>query len=260
MKRQRKTAALVGWAVALLTVAAVGLAISLAPRGQAQEGSANEQQPILQYPEFEPTPTIGAAPAAPPSRSAAPLYSTGFDSEADLAGWEFAELEPVLPDSASRWGVRDGRLAQLTTEPVGNPDSRPTIAVTGDASWQEVIVGANFYDLYNGTAGLVTHRNGDNYYRFFVIADYYEDAPKLALEKVVDGVVTQLAVADGPGHVDREWHSLYLSVIGGELSASIDGQVVLQATDAAPLGGGQAGVYTRAFGGILFDDFAVSKP
>lgn len=260
MQRKRQNTVLVGGLVALLAIGAVAFGIGLAPRGQAQTGSTNEQPPLLQYPPYEPTPTIGAAPAVPPALSAAPLYSTGFDDASAFAAWEIAELEPALPDSGSIWEVRDGRLAQLMTGPVGNPDSRQTAAVTGDAAWQDVLVSVNVYDLYNGVMGLVARRNGDTYYRFSSLADRYPDAPKMVLEKVVDGVVTSLATVDGPGHIEREWHTLTLSVVGGEISAAIDGQVVLQATDAAPLSGGQVGIYTRAFGGILFDDFAVGQP
>jgi hypothetical protein len=260
MKRQRKNAALVSWAVALLTIAAVGLAINLAPRGQAQEGSANEQQPILQYPEFAPTPTIGPAPTTPPALSAAPLYSTGFDDEAALASWEIVDLEPVLPEDKSSWGVEEGRLSQQMTSRPGSPNQQETLVVTGDASWQDVVVSANFYDLYNGVVGLVAHRNGDNYYRFRALADRYEDTPKMALEKVVDGVVTPLAVIDTPGFSDRTWHTVTLSTIDGQISVTFDGQSILEASDATPLPGGQAGVYSRAFGGLFFDDFTVSQP
>jgi hypothetical protein len=261
MQRKRQNTALLGGLLALLTIGAIALAIGLAPRGQAQSGSGNEEKPILEYPEYEPTPTIGPAPTVPPALSAATLYSTGFDDAAAFAAWEVAELEPVtLPDSGSIWEVRDGQLAQLMTEPAGSPDSRQTAAVTGDASWQDVVVSVNAYDLYNGVQGLVARRNGDNYYRFSIIAEYYPDAPKVVLEKVVDGVATRLATLEGPGHVEREWHTLSLSVVGGELVASLDGQVLLEATDANPLPGGQAGIYTRAFGGILFDDFVVSQP
>lgn len=256
MKRQSKTTALVGWLVAMLAVGA--LILGLVAQGRAQEGE--EQTPLVQYPDFPPTPTIGAAPSVPPALSAAPLYQSGFAEEADFAGWQIADLEPSLPGTSSRWGVRDGRLAQLTTDPVGNPDSRPTIAVAGDATWQDVVVSVNVYDLYNGVAGLVARRNGDNYYRFYTLVDYYEDKPKMALEKVVDGVVTRLAVVEAPGHQERTWHSLTLSVIGGQISAAFDGRTILSADDVAPLPGGQAGVYSRAFGGILFDDFVVSQP
>jgi hypothetical protein len=261
MQRKRQNTALLGGLVVLLAIGAIAFAIGLAPRGQAQDGGGNEEPPILQYPEYEPTPTIGPAPAIPPALSAAPLYQTDFADAAAFDAWEIAELEPVLlPESGSIWEVRDGQLAQLMTEPVGSPDSRQTAAVVGDDSWQDVVVSVNAYDLINGVQGLIARRNGDNYYRFSIIADYYPDTPKVVLEKVVDGVVTELATLDGPGHVEREWHTLSLRVVGGELTASMDGQVLLQATDPTPLAGGQAGIYTRAFGGILFDDFVVSQP
>lgn len=48
-----------------------------------------------------------------------------------------------------------------------------------------------------------------------------------------------------------------LEVRGGALVARLDGKVLLQASDAQPLPAGRVGVYTRALGGIVFDDLVV---
>jgi hypothetical protein len=44
------------------------------------------------------------------------------------------------------------------------------------------------------------------------------------------------------------------------LTVTLDGTVVAEATDPQPLGAGRAGVYSRALGGILFDDVVISAP
>ena len=122
-----------------------------------------------------------------------------------------------------------------------------------------------FYDLSNGTAGLMARYSGNNpqtasYYRYRILKDSYEATPKQVLEKVEGGVATTLAEQVGPGFAEREWHVLALTVAGGRLTVTLDGQVVAEAEDPAPLSAGRAGVYTRAMGGILFDDFSVTAP
>jgi len=49
-------------------------------------------------------------------------------------------------------------------------------------------------------------------------------------------------------------------VVGNQLTVTLDGAVVAEAEDATPLAAGRAGIYTRAMGGILFDDFSVVAP
>jgi len=80
------------------------------------------------------------------------------------------------------------------------------------------------------------------------------------LEKVQGGVATTLVEQKGPGFTPRAWHVLALRVVGNQLTVTLDGAVVAEAEDATPLAAGRAGIYTRAMGGILFDDFSVVAP
>jgi hypothetical protein len=80
------------------------------------------------------------------------------------------------------------------------------------------------------------------------------------LERVEQGVARALVAIDGPGFSERAWHRLSLTVSGTSVQASLDGQVVAEAEDSTPLPAGRAGLYTRASGGILFDDFLVTTP
>jgi len=48
-------------------------------------------------------------------------------------------------------------------------------------------------------------------------------------------------------------------VAGSQIRVTLDGKVVAEATDST-LTSGQAGIYTRALGGIRFDDFRVATP
>jgi hypothetical protein len=257
MKRYR-TSAIVSGAVGALVAGALAVGLWQAPRGVAQE-----QQPLLEYPEFPPTPTIGPNPTALAQVASAPLFAASFDDASALGAWTFVDLEPVLADSRSNWAVTaEGRLAQEATGRAKNPSIQQTAALTGQASWTDYTVTASFYDLMNGTAGLMARYSGAepttaSYYRYRVIKNSYEATPKQVLEKVQNGVATTLTEVVAPGFEERVWNVVSLTVQGGRLTVTLNGQVVAEAEDVTPLGAGQAGIYTRAIGGILFDDFAV---
>lgn len=260
MNRYRAST-IVSLVVGLLAIGAIAVALWQAPRGVAQD-----QQPILQYPDYPPTATVGPNPTTPAlPQGMAPLTAAAFDDAASLSDWTIVDLEFVLPESRSVWNVRDGRLAQEATAAAGNPSIQETVALTGSAEWTDYTVRVSFYDFYNGTAGLVARYSGADptiasYYRFRMLKSTFEDTPKRVLEKVEGGVATTLTAIDEPGFTERAWHTLALSVNGNTITATLDGQIVAQAEDPAPLKAGRAGIYTRAIGGIVFDDFAVVQP
>jgi hypothetical protein len=259
MKRYR-TSTVLSTIVGALVVVALGVALWQAPQGVAQE-----QQPILEYPDYPPTPTVGSNPTAPASLQGVALAQADFSDPGALSAWEVVDQTFVLAESRALWEVAEGRLLQANTAAAGNPSTHETAAIIGDAGWSDYTVQVSFYDLTNGTAGLLARYSGANpqtasYYRYRILKDSYEATPKQVLEKVEGGVATTLAEQVGPGFAEREWHVLALSVAGGRLTVRLDGQVVAEAEDPAPLAAGRAGIYTRAMGGILFDDFSVTAP
>lgn len=136
--------------------------------------------------------------------------------------------------------------------------------MTGDPGWTDYTVQVSFYDLYNGTAGLVARYSGDDpltasYYRYRILKNTYPATPKQVLERVYQGVVTTLVEIREPGFDERMWHVLVLNVTGDTITVTLDGTVVVEGFDPEPLPAGRAGVYTRAMGGILFDDFSVTS-
>lgn len=259
MKRYR-TSTVLSTAIGVIVLVALGVALWQAPQGVAQE-----QQPLLEYPEYPPTPTVGANPTAPATLQGTPLAQSDFADPGALSAWEFVDLTFVLEESRALWEVEEGRLKQANTAAAGNPSTHETAALTGSEEWTDYTVQVSFYDFTNGTAGLMARYSGANpqtasYYRYRVLKNSYEARPKQVLEKVEGGVATTLAEQVEPGFVEREWHVLALSVEGGRLTVTLDGEVVLEAEDAQPLSAGRAGIYTRAMGGILFDDFVVTTP
>lgn len=256
MDRQRLTTILVAGALTLLVITAVSL---FAGSGMNPSGQAQEPSPILSYPEFPPTPTIAPQPTQPARPAAVPLASADFATEAALADWEFVDLVMLPPNSEAVWVIDEGRLLQNRTAAAGNPGTHEVLAVTGEADWSDYTVTTSFYDQQNVAAGVIARRDGDSFYLFRVMADELEGGPKMVLEKVIDGEATILAEVASPGYAKRTWNSLALTVAGNSLQARLNGDVVLEATDTA-LTSGQAGLYTRAIGGIFFDDFNVTTP
>ncbi len=251
MKRNQVSALLS--AGALLVVLVAVLALMASQPSRADEGT------LVKFPTFPPTATIGQAPPDTQALGGARLFSDAFASSGSLSAWSVIDSKDILPEDASNWLVEDGQLIQDRSGFAKSPSERETMLVAGKTGWADYVVSAKVYDVQNATFGLVARRQGDNFYRYRVIADVYEATPKHVLEKVVNGVVTPLATLDGPGYAQRKWHSVSLRVVGSKIEARLDGALVLQATDST-LASGQAGVYTRAFGGIRFDDVAVAQP
>jgi hypothetical protein len=218
---------------------------------------ASEDAGILQMPAFPPTPTI---PPVPPQRQLAGggaiLAADNFASST-LGNWQIIDVQNALPGEESVWRVIDGRLAQDRTAYANNPDFRDTMAVIGDAQWADYTISVAAYDSASATMGVVVRQQGNSFYRFRIYSSGTDGDNKLVLERVIDGEAAILASAAGPGYEHNRWYNLAFGAKGDQLEASIDGVVVLQATDAS-ISQGKAGVTTIAFGAVRFDDVVVT--
>jgi hypothetical protein len=223
----------------------------------SQSSLAEEGQAILQMPDFPPTPTI---PPAPPQRQSAGgpvLFADSFDGSGSLANWQIIDVEQPLPGEESVWKLADGRLNQDRTARAYNPNFRDTMAVTGSTSWSNYTVTAEVYDAASATVGLVARYQDGSFYRFRWFADGTEGSRTAVIEKVVDGVATELASVNATGYQHYRWYTIALSVSGDQIVASVDGVTALQATDGS-LTAGQAGVTTIAFGAVSFDNVTIT--
>jgi len=224
-----------------------------------RSGRAEEGPPILTYPDITPTATIAPVPPSKPNVAGATLLSQNFDSSDALTGWEILDPPNSMPADMSSWEVQDGVLLQTGTGAMHDPSTNETMAVTGDRSWANYTISAKVYDQENATFGLTARRQGNSFYRYRIIANSLSGTPKQVLEKVVDGVATPLTTREAPGYDQRKWHTVALSANGANIRVTLDGAVVAEATDPT-LTSGQAGLYTRALGGIRFDDVTVTAP
>ncbi len=225
--------------------------------GQAEEGG-----PILQYPPEPPAPTIGPNPTVPANLATGPQFVADFASADSLTVWQSVELDFVLPEDRANWVIDNGRLRQDFAGELRN-SSLAQVTLLAPTTFTDGVVRVSFYDEFNGIAGVVARYQGKlgyeaSYYLLRLLKGEYEATPKYVLEKVVDGVATPLATVEGPGFAPRQWHVIELEMRGNTLTARLDGKLLMQATDAQPLPAGQVGVYTRAIGGMLFDDVIVT--
>ncbi len=252
MKRQRMVI------LVLASLASIA-AIALFGFNATRSGRAEEGPPILTCPDSTPTATIAPVPASKPNVAGALLLSQNFDSANALTGWEILDPADLMPTDKSSWEIQDGVLLQDGTGAAHSPNTNEAMAVTGDPSWTSYTISMKVYDQENATFGLVARRQGNSFYRYRIIADYLSGTPKQVLEKVVDGIATPLITREAPGYEQRQWHTVALSVDGANIRVTLDGAVVAEATDPT-LTSGQAGLYTRALGGIRFDDVTVTAP
>jgi hypothetical protein len=252
MKRQRL------FIVALASILSI-IVIGVLGFNAIRSGRAEEGAPILTYPDITPTATIAPQPAAQPQVAGVSLLSEGFDSANALANWQILDPADIMPEDRANWEVQDGVLLQSGTGAAHDPNTNETMAVTGDSKWTNYTVSAKVYDQENAAFGLVARRQGQSFYRYRIIANNLSGTPKQVLEKVVNGVATPLVTLETPGYAQRQWHTVALSVVNADIRVTLDGAVVAQASDTT-LTSGQAGLYTRALGGIRFDDVKVTAP
>ncbi|GIV86998.1 MAG: hypothetical protein KatS3mg054_1027 [Chloroflexus sp.] len=255
MAQRNRLLSLLALAASLI---AVGAALFVAFRlGQAEEGG-----PILQYPPEPPAPTIGPNPTVPAGLAAGPQFVADFATADSLAAWQSVALDFILPEDSPNWVIDNGRLRQDFAGELRN-SSLAQVALLAEPVVGDGVVRVSFYDEFNGVAGIVARYQGEvgyeaSYYRVRLLKREYEATPKYVLEKVVDGVATPLAAVEGPGFAPRQWHVIELELRGGTLQVRLDGKLLMEATDGQPLPAGQAGVYTRAIGGMLFDDVIIA--
>ena len=246
--------------ILLVTIASaivIGSLVLFTTRGQAAPINYDTMPPLIQ-PDLPPLPTVGPAPNSPQRPAGATvLFSTTFDEAKAQEAWTAVDLEPLAEgDEPSRWSVRKGHLYQDWAGELRTPVFRKTAAVTGDAAWTNYSISAKVYAVRNDEVGLIFRVQDDNYYRFRLLSSAYSN-PRLVLEKVVAGQVTQLAASDHPGYTSNTWYVLQADVVGGDIMISLNNDVVINTQDTS-LTSGKIGVYGIATGDLFYDDVSVT--
>ena len=159
--------------------------------------------------------------------------------------WAVTELRKRERFDATRSANAFSYLGQGTA-------AKPALAVTGYPAWRNYSIEAAARSVGGEPFGLVLLRQDDQNY-YLLRCDPRRGA--LELLRCLGGVFDRLDSCSGRLRVD-DWYLLRLDACDGELSASVDGHVVLQATDYAFLDG-LPGLWSADETGAFFDDVLV---
>jgi hypothetical protein len=229
------------------------------PPAQAEPGAQSGPVlptpiPLPTDPPRAPTPTPPPAPTSPPALAGATLLTADFSAATDLSRWSTLDAAEALR-APSIWQLNNGHLI-----PASDSDTLPslytTALVSGDSSWRDYSVSASAYASANDEIGVVARASEAGYYIFKLLPKGGTPAMLLARYDNQKKTFTTLAKADTGGFAPRRWYTLRLQVQGERLTASLDGQQVLEAQDAT-FKTGKAGVAGYAEGGLEFDHLTV---
>ncbi|MFL5801746.1 MAG: hypothetical protein ACJ8CR_08385 [Roseiflexaceae bacterium] len=244
--------------VALLlgSIALTGCGINESAQAEPPHGGAIVLPTAPPMPTSPPLPSTPTAPPAPAQAApaGAAVLTADFGSTANLAQWTVVDIADALP-GPSIWQIHDGHLSPISD--AGDiPSQYGTALITGYASWRDYGVTVAAYNIDNDTFGVVARASDRGFYSFNLVPAGDTATAALMRYDTAKGVFQRLAHAELSNVAPRQWTTLRLLVRGDQLSAFVDGQQVLQASDAT-LDQGRAGVYGYAMGGLEFDNFSV---
>ena len=188
-----------------------------------------------------------------------------FEAEADVgkvpAGWRIAETNPtktlatwkVIPDATAPCGKHVFALTEST-----NYNGTYNLAIAEDTAYQDlhcsVQVKAVSGEEDQGGGPIWRCQDKDNYYicRINPLENNYR------VYVVQNGRRRQLDSARVELEAGR-WYTLDVSMIGNEVTCSLDGNAMLHATDATITAPGMIGLWTKADAVTSFDKLEVRK-
>jgi hypothetical protein len=184
---------------------------------------------------------------------AAALFHDSF-AEADLSGWTFDRVG--AEDDASAWVVRSGALIRVGSNSGRGRGSGASVArsvaLVGQASWDDVLVVAQLTVPAEGVVGVVArYRNSKNHYQFAIDAR----SKNLALVEVFEGNSSTLWQTKAGIPADRKL-ALGLLAEGGSIRGYIDG-VLAFLIDSARLDMGRAGLMSATNANATFLDLVI---
>lgn len=135
---------------------------------------------------------------------------------------------------------------------------KPAVAVTGHWFWDDYRIGVAVRPVGQNVVGLIVYwQDANNYVAFKWLPEDDERGRghEKQLWRVWNGRPMLLATAEG-GFRAKQWYHLSASAGGGLVTASVDGQQVLQKrTDL--FGQGKAGLYSSGSEPVMMDDVTV---
>ncbi len=230
----------------------LGLAL-LIGLGVGVRVTMSDDSAILAYPDAVAPPTMAPFPRPDVARADA----TEIPIATIRDSWQIAAPLGGLAEHTPRWVVEDDLLRQdgMGRTRILSPD---LTLILSPARYTNVTLTASFYDTGNGTVGLVVRASDRGHYRVRLHTDPTFDGEALVVEKVTDGVAVPVVTIQGePLYQRHTWNTLAFSARGETLTVTLNGRVVSEVVDAAPLPAGRVGLLTRALGGIGFSRVAL---
>lgn len=191
----------------------------------------------------------GAPPGSAAERIAVPAdtaVTKRADFAADLAGWEF-----VAGTWERRGSGAEPVLAQTAT------DARYPVALWNAGAFSDVDVTVRFKPIsgkIDASGGIIFRaRDSGNYY--IVRANSLEN--NFRLYTVVDDRRRQIASTRVAAPALGQWHTLRVVAVGSAIQAYLNGDLLLDHTDAR-FAAGRVGLWTKADAITEFADLVVS--
>lgn len=130
-------------------------------------------------------------------------------------------------------------------------EDSPGLTITGYPFWDTYTVRVSFFSEDDEFVGLVFYCIDEENYCAF-----RWNSTKRDIVRVRDGKLKILAQDEG-GYLSGQWYELRVRVVESDITAFIDGNEVLRASDPT-LCFGAVGLYTQCTKEVRFDDFAVA--
>lgn len=198
---------------------------------------------------------LAACSSPAPAR---PAHAQGFDG--DLAGWQVASTGGVGPHAT--WLAHADAKAPSPPNVLSMTAQNHTAEDRFNLYWTaanpvadgriEVLVRADGGEVDQGGGPMWRVQDANNYYlcRFNPLESNFR------VYVVKDRMRRQLAttlVAVRPG----DWHKVEATFVGDRITCWLNGQKLLEATDATILGAGGQGLWTKADARTSFDELVV---
>lgn len=240
----KKTLPVVGLLLLLAGAIAIGIAAYQEPGIRVPPGSI-VRSPSAGSPDSSPE---RVAPHAPdlPATSERTLFQDSFDT---LSGWAVIGS----PESPANWVSNQGRL-EIWGDMNGNPTGDESVFANSNAIMDDGTFQLYVYPTGGEPVGLVFRGSDLGYYRLDLYPNIPGPGTRAALHRVTGNKGEQIATAATyAGYENGKWQLVTVTAQGDRITAQVDGQTILEATDSA-FPSGWTGVWTTTGFGAQFDN------
>lgn len=185
----------------------------------------------------------------PPGRPTIPLPFTDDFETSMAADWRF-----ITPNG---WAVSDDGGNQVLLQQIQNSSSEATWAIGGDRNWTDVKVEMRV-KFVSGDGMILLSPRWKDLKNYYFVEYEMEDKPKL--RRRLDGSTADIVTAaDTMTFTLGQWHTVSVTLQGGNATLAFDGTEIGTGTDATPVVSGGIGIATEDCI-VAIDDVSVTEP